>query len=490
MHAWAPGYTRLAASANPSDSETIRRTPTLWGYDPSSSTPSRARAGRGIRLAALGCATPAASPAASDAPPGHSLGSLWPAPPEGEVVGQGTVHGRRTATSSCASARSPSRTRRSAPASRSRTGRGTASTAPRRPATRPGAPTPCRARTTARRSPSRSRRSCSRSTTRCRSPIRPAAKPGAGDEADAARDPGRAARHPAATRTCRRSRERLAVGGRRVGRRHVAGCRRRRLRRRRGHPLGMRPVEVTDLRRPRIGTAATCTGRGRAPARSAGLRRGMRALLRRGTGRKSRRDRSLHGRVGSSAGHRRARRDVSTGGCARGREEPRRRRVQDVSSRALPALTASGRRSPTGASARNRSASGARPAGTCERSAPRVRRAARSRGAHDAVAVGRARRHRAADRRCRPARARAGAAIVTILERSATSSSDASTASSVPTASSAAAIGLAGGIPHPLDEPRPVRDRNCRRTGAPGRSSTGSPCRSPGRRAAAPAAAR
>lgn len=45
-------------------------------------------------LALAGCATPAGSaapPAASDAPPGASLGSLWPAPPEGEVVAQGTV---------------------------------------------------------------------------------------------------------------------------------------------------------------------------------------------------------------------------------------------------------------------------------------------------------------------------------------------------------------------------------------------------------------
>lgn len=42
-------------------------------------------------LALSACATPFAAPAASDAPPGHSLGSLWPAPPEGEVVAQGTV---------------------------------------------------------------------------------------------------------------------------------------------------------------------------------------------------------------------------------------------------------------------------------------------------------------------------------------------------------------------------------------------------------------
>ena len=38
-------------------------------------------------FAFAGCATPAAS----DAPPGSSLGSLWPAPPEGEVAAQGTV---------------------------------------------------------------------------------------------------------------------------------------------------------------------------------------------------------------------------------------------------------------------------------------------------------------------------------------------------------------------------------------------------------------
>jgi hypothetical protein len=42
-------------------------------------------------ISLAGCATPAATPAASDAPPGESLGSLWPAPPEGEVVAQGTV---------------------------------------------------------------------------------------------------------------------------------------------------------------------------------------------------------------------------------------------------------------------------------------------------------------------------------------------------------------------------------------------------------------
>lgn len=45
-------------------------------------------------LALAGCATPAGSDGASgasDAPPGASLGSLWPAPPEGEVIAQGTV---------------------------------------------------------------------------------------------------------------------------------------------------------------------------------------------------------------------------------------------------------------------------------------------------------------------------------------------------------------------------------------------------------------
>jgi hypothetical protein len=45
-------------------------------------------------IALSGCATPTApgdSPAAADAPPGASLGSLWPAPPTEEVVGQGTV---------------------------------------------------------------------------------------------------------------------------------------------------------------------------------------------------------------------------------------------------------------------------------------------------------------------------------------------------------------------------------------------------------------
>ena len=45
-------------------------------------------------LALSGCATPAgpgAPTGAADAPPGASLGSLWPGPPEGEVIGQGTV---------------------------------------------------------------------------------------------------------------------------------------------------------------------------------------------------------------------------------------------------------------------------------------------------------------------------------------------------------------------------------------------------------------
>ena len=45
-------------------------------------------------LALGGCATPAGSAvpsAASDAPPGASRGSQWPAPPEGEVIAQGTV---------------------------------------------------------------------------------------------------------------------------------------------------------------------------------------------------------------------------------------------------------------------------------------------------------------------------------------------------------------------------------------------------------------
>jgi hypothetical protein len=42
-------------------------------------------------LSLAGCATPSLTPAASDAPPGASLGSLSPAPPDGEVVAQGTV---------------------------------------------------------------------------------------------------------------------------------------------------------------------------------------------------------------------------------------------------------------------------------------------------------------------------------------------------------------------------------------------------------------
>ncbi|GAA1951903.1 hypothetical protein [Microbacterium deminutum] len=42
-------------------------------------------------IALSACATPPATPAAADAPPGHSLGSLSPAPPEGEVIAQATV---------------------------------------------------------------------------------------------------------------------------------------------------------------------------------------------------------------------------------------------------------------------------------------------------------------------------------------------------------------------------------------------------------------
>ncbi|WP_214466892.1 hypothetical protein [Microbacterium flavescens] len=45
-------------------------------------------------LALSGCATSAGSaapPPAGDAPVGASLGSLWPAPPEGDVLAQGTV---------------------------------------------------------------------------------------------------------------------------------------------------------------------------------------------------------------------------------------------------------------------------------------------------------------------------------------------------------------------------------------------------------------
>lgn len=42
-------------------------------------------------LSVSACATPSSSAGAPDAPAGHSLGSLWPGPPEGDVVGQGTV---------------------------------------------------------------------------------------------------------------------------------------------------------------------------------------------------------------------------------------------------------------------------------------------------------------------------------------------------------------------------------------------------------------
>ena len=65
------------------------RRATLAGHDPSSSTPPRRRAGPRHPSSLLsGCATPPHSGAGGAA---GSLGSLWPAPPEGEVVGQGTV---------------------------------------------------------------------------------------------------------------------------------------------------------------------------------------------------------------------------------------------------------------------------------------------------------------------------------------------------------------------------------------------------------------
>ncbi|WP_127818473.1 hypothetical protein [Microbacterium sp. CPCC 204701] len=43
-----------------------------------------------LAVAAAGLAA-CATPSASDAPPGASLGSHWPAPPQGDVVGVGTV---------------------------------------------------------------------------------------------------------------------------------------------------------------------------------------------------------------------------------------------------------------------------------------------------------------------------------------------------------------------------------------------------------------
>lgn len=42
-------------------------------------------------LSLSACATVSPSAGSPDAPVGQSLGSLWPAPPEGDVVGQGTV---------------------------------------------------------------------------------------------------------------------------------------------------------------------------------------------------------------------------------------------------------------------------------------------------------------------------------------------------------------------------------------------------------------
>ncbi len=44
-----------------------------------------------LTLGLVACATPGQPGSAADAPDGSSLGSLWPAPPEGEVIGQGTV---------------------------------------------------------------------------------------------------------------------------------------------------------------------------------------------------------------------------------------------------------------------------------------------------------------------------------------------------------------------------------------------------------------
>ncbi len=87
----ATGYTRPAKRANRATSETIRRTPTLWGYGALTVDTCLAFAlGAASVLAALGVRDTVRS-RASDAPPGHSLGSLSPAPPEGEVVAQGTV---------------------------------------------------------------------------------------------------------------------------------------------------------------------------------------------------------------------------------------------------------------------------------------------------------------------------------------------------------------------------------------------------------------
>lgn len=48
--------------------------------------------GAALVLGLSACATPGAGPgAAPDAPDGQSLGTVWPAPPETEVIGQGTV---------------------------------------------------------------------------------------------------------------------------------------------------------------------------------------------------------------------------------------------------------------------------------------------------------------------------------------------------------------------------------------------------------------
>ncbi|MFS0867535.1 hypothetical protein AB3M83_09435 [Microbacterium sp. 179-B 1A2 NHS] len=45
----------------------------------------------GAALVLSSCGTPADPAPAADAPAGFSLGSLWPAPPGGDVVGEGTV---------------------------------------------------------------------------------------------------------------------------------------------------------------------------------------------------------------------------------------------------------------------------------------------------------------------------------------------------------------------------------------------------------------
>ena len=124
-----------------------------------------------------------------------------------------------------------------------------------------------------------------------------------------------------------------------------------------------------------------------------------------------------------------------------------------------------------------------RPAG---RSGRRARRAARRRPSSHEVgphrrAVGLAGRHRTGDVGEALVRARSAAAIVTMRPRSATRASDTSTASSVPTQSSAATTPPGRSVAHPLLEPVAVGDWHAAEASRP--PTSGSLARRPTTRA-------